>query len=79
MFYEPTDSDPDSCESSRADTVAKSETVERVAPTNTSDRVDPMKTADRAVNEQIAETATMPENRDKVSPKEATVNRYYNV
>ena len=87
MFYEPLDSDPDSCESSRADTVATSDKTDMVATLKTTDMVATMKatdivatmkTADRVATEQTVDTSAKPGNRDKVSPKEVTVTRYYN-
>ena len=78
MFYEPLDSDPDSCESSRADTVATSDKTDMVATLKTTDMVATMKTADRVATEQTVDTSAKPGNKDKVSPKEVTVTRYYN-
>ena len=78
MFYEPLDSDPDSCESSRADTVATSDKTDMVTTMKTTDMVATMKTADRVATEQTVDASAKPGNSDKVSPKEVTVTRYYN-
>ena len=81
MFYEPLDSDPDSCESSRADTVATSDKTDMVATLKTADMVATMKSRDMVATMKTADrvaTVQTEDNRDKVSPKEVTVTRYYN-
>ena len=63
MFYEPLDSDVESCENSQENSVA------------TSDTVATAQLFDRVATTQIADTIPMSENKEMVSTKDVPMSR----